>query len=227
MVADGLVAVQDRVPFALGLLCVRRKAGKQKHAEADERKKAYLCGRMEEDSAFFGPGGACEAAAGTAPVLVHRSESGWCEVWRVVRDGRFVAVKALRPEFRGQTRYEARLRKEFDLTYVFIGHDLAVVQTIADRIAVMYAGLIVEELRSEELDKAQHPYTKRLLQSVFSVHDRNQKVIQVEEMGVTAAHQIPGCPFQPRCTLATAECEGVCPSLRELEPDHRAACLAL
>ena len=101
------------------------------------------------------------------------------------------------------------------------------IRTIADRIAVMYAGCIVEELPSAKLDCACHPYTKKLLQSVFSVHDRNQKVIQVEEMGVTAAHQIPGCPFQPRCPMATPDCEGVCPSLRELEPDHRAACLAL
>ena len=121
-----------------------------------------------------------------------------------------------------------RLRKELDLTYVFIGHDLAVVRSIADRIAVMYAGLIVEELGSDDLEKAQHPYTKRLLQSVFSVHDRtNQKVIQVEEMGVTAAHQIPGCPFQPRCPLARPECEGTSPELRELESGHRAACHAL
>ena len=121
-----------------------------------------------------------------------------------------------------------RLRKELDLTYVFIGHDLAVVRSIADRIAVMYAGLIVEELNSDDLEKAQHPYTKRLLQSVFSVHDRtNQKVIQVEEMGVTAAHQIPGCPFQPRCPLARPECEGTSPELRELESGHRAACHAL
>ncbi len=70
---------------------------------------------MEEDSAFFGPCGACDAVADATPVLVHRSESGWCEVWRVVREGRFVAVKALRPEFRGQALYEARLRKEFEI----------------------------------------------------------------------------------------------------------------
>ncbi len=120
-----------------------------------------------------------------------------------------------------------RLRKELELTYVFIGHDLAVVRSVADRIAVMYAGLIVEELNSDDLDKAQHPYTKRLLQSVFSVHDRNRKVIQVEDMSVTAAHQIPGCPFQPRCPLARPECEGTSPELRELESGHRAACHAL
>ncbi len=120
-----------------------------------------------------------------------------------------------------------RLRKELELTYVFIGHDLAVVRSIADRIAVMYAGVIVEELDSEDLSKARHPYTQRLLQSVFSVHDRNRKVIQVEDMSVTAANQIPGCPFQPRCPLCRPECESVCPELRELEPDHWAACAAL
>lgn len=121
-----------------------------------------------------------------------------------------------------------RLRKELDLTYVFIGHDLAVVRTIADRIEVMYAGMIVEEIASEDLEKATHPYTKRLLQSVFSVHDRtNKKVIQVEDMSVTAANQIPGCPFQPRCPHASAECENTCPGLQEVGPDHRAACMHL
>ena len=120
-----------------------------------------------------------------------------------------------------------RLRKEMKLTYFFIGHDLAVVRTIADRIAVMYAGMIVEEMKSEDLDKASHPYTQRLLQSVFSVHDRNQKVIQVEDMGVTAASQILGCPFQPRCPLGDSECENTCPSLKEIGADHQAACFKL
>ena len=101
------------------------------------------------------------------------------------------------------------------------------VRAIADRIAVLYAGVIVEELPSEDLSKARHPYTKRLLQSVFSVHDRNRKVIQVEDMSVTAANQISGCPFQPRCPQCRPECEGGCPELRELEPDHWAACAAL
>lgn len=120
-----------------------------------------------------------------------------------------------------------RLRKELELTYLFIGHDLAVVRAIADRIAVMYAGVIVEKLNSEDLSSARHPYTQRLLQSVFSVHDRNRKVIQVEDMSVTAANQISGCPFQPRCPQCRPECEGGCPELRELEPDHWAACAAL
>ena len=122
-----------------------------------------------------------------------------------------------------------RLRKELDLTYVFIGHDLAVVRAIADRIAVMYAGMIVEELPSEDLTKARHPYTRRLLESVFSVHDRtNQKVIRVEDMSAGVnANALPGCPFQPRCPQAAPECGTVCPASRELGPEHRAACLAL
>ena len=122
----------------------------------------------------------------------------------------------------------SRLRKELNLTYVFIGHDLAVVQTIADRIAVMYAGMILEELRSEELERARHPYTRRLLESVFSVHDRDRKVIQVEDMSVAAnAAGIEGCPFAPRCSMARPECKTTCPALRELESGHRAACNCL
>lgn len=120
-----------------------------------------------------------------------------------------------------------RLRKELDLTYVFIGHDLAVVRAIADRIAVIYAGMIVEELNSTELDKAVHPYTQRLLQSVFSVHDRDQKVILVEDMSTSVPNQIRGCPFQPRCPKALPECENSCPALRDLGNGHRAACAAL
>ena len=122
-----------------------------------------------------------------------------------------------------------RLRKELELTFVFIGHDLAVVRAIADRIAVMYAGMIVEELGSEDLTKARHPYTQRLLESVFSVHDRtNQKVIRVEDMSMAVnANSLPGCPFRPRCPRAMDECGTACPALRELEPGHRAACPAV
>ena len=121
-----------------------------------------------------------------------------------------------------------RLRKELNLTYLFIGHDLAVVRTIADRIAVMYAGSIVEEIPSADLTKARHPYTRRLLESVFSVHDKHQKVIRVEDMSVAAnAAEVQGCPFRSRCPVALEECGSARPELRELEPDHAAACLAL
>ncbi len=121
-----------------------------------------------------------------------------------------------------------RLKKEYNLTYVFIGHDLAVVRSIADRIAVMYAGLIVEEMDSDELEQAEHPYTKKLLQSVFSVNDRNRKVIPIENMSVSDENlQTLGCPFQPRCPEALPACKNACPMLRMTKSGHKAACLAL
>ena len=121
-----------------------------------------------------------------------------------------------------------RLKKEFSLTYVFIGHDLAVVRSIADRIVVMYSGLVVEEMNSCDLENAVHPYTRRLLQSDFSVNDRNRKVIPLEDMSVSGENQqIPGCPFAPRCPSALPECAVSCPLLKEVKGRHLAACLAL
>ena len=118
-----------------------------------------------------------------------------------------------------------RLQKELDLTCLYIGHDLAVVRSVTDRIAVMYAGSIVEELPSAELTEcASHPYTRRLLDSVFSVDDRGTKEIQVEELGLETADEVTGCPYAPRCALAQKRCTDACPALQALSADHRVAC---
>ena len=118
-----------------------------------------------------------------------------------------------------------RLQKELDLTCLYIGHDLAVVRSVTDRIAVMYAGSIVEELPSAELTAcAAHPYTRRLLDSVFSVDDRGTKEIQVEELGLETAEEAAGCPYAPRCALAQKRCTDARPALQALHADHRVAC---
>ena len=118
-----------------------------------------------------------------------------------------------------------RLQKELDLTCLYIGHDLAVVRSVTDRIAVMYAGSIVEELPSAELTEcASHPYTRRLLDSVFSVDDRGTKEIQVEELGLETAEEAAGCPYAPRCALAQKRCTDARPALQALHADHRVAC---
>ncbi len=118
-----------------------------------------------------------------------------------------------------------RLQKELDLTCLYIGHDLAVVRSVTDRIAVMYAGSIVEELPSAELTAcAAHPYTRRLLDSVFSVDDRGTKEIQVEELGLETAEEAAGCPYVPRCALAQKRCTDARPALQALHADHRVAC---
>ncbi len=118
-----------------------------------------------------------------------------------------------------------RLQKEMNLTYLFIGHDLAVVRSIADRIAVMYAGQLTEELPSERLTaQAVHPYTRRLLDSVFSVGDKGRKVISIESLDASQAVRGKGCAFAPRCPRAAEKCKKELPAPRLLEEGHIVCC---
>ena len=120
-----------------------------------------------------------------------------------------------------------KLRREYNLTYVFIGHDLAVVRSVVDRMAIMYSGMIVEELDSSDLEFAKHPYTQKLVHSIFSIHDRGSKVIDVEDMSIDAENiRILGCPFQPRCSRALDKCVNACPLIRTIGPNHRIACFS-
>lgn len=78
-------------------------------------KNLYLYVPMNEDSGFFAVPGAADTLS-AAPELIHTSAEGWTELWRVEKDGRFVVLKALRPAYRGQLRYESLLRKEFEIS---------------------------------------------------------------------------------------------------------------
>ncbi len=120
-----------------------------------------------------------------------------------------------------------RLRKELGLTYIFIGHDLAVVRSITTRIAVMYAGKIVESMPSGHLEKAVHPYTRKLLASVFSVHDRKVKEVQLDVAALSESSSVQmGCPYQKRCPLCEDRCKAEMPELKEISRGHSAACFA-
>ncbi|MCD9149898.1 ABC transporter ATP-binding protein [Pseudophaeobacter flagellatus] len=111
------------------------------------------------------------------------------------------------------------LRREFGLTYLFISHDLAVVEHLATRVAVMYLGRIVEEAPVAELfERPRHPYTKALLNSVLTP-DPSQGV---PETALGTAYPNPidppsGCAFHPRCPLATAHCKTTAPRPLENE----------
>lgn len=122
-----------------------------------------------------------------------------------------------------------RLKDELHLTMLFIGHDLAVVRSVTDRIAVMYAGRLVEELPSATLTQTvAHPYTKRLLGAVFSTHDRNGKEITIEDLSlIEKGRELMGCPYQPRCSEARDICREQCPAVTEIGAEHRIACHAL
>jgi len=123
------------------------------------------------------------------------------------------------------------LQAEFRLTYLFVAHDLSVVRHISDRVAVMYLGKIVEITDRKSLyESPQHPYTKALLSAV-PIPD---PVVEAGREHVVLGGEVPsplnppaGCVFHPRCPIAVAECRTVIPELREVRPDHQAACIRL
>lgn len=122
----------------------------------------------------------------------------------------------------------ADLKARYQLAYLFISHDLAVVHHIADRIAVMYLGNIVELASRERLFSApSHPYTRALLSSVPEIKAGKRRLGQVLQGDPPSpADPPPGCHFHPRCALATDRCRREAPVLEEKVPasTHQIAC---
>ncbi len=118
------------------------------------------------------------------------------------------------------------LQEQFDLTYLFIAHDLSVVEHICDRVAVMYVGKLAEMASTEELYyNPKHPYTEALMAAVPKP-DPRQRDRPIRLPGEVASPSDPpsGCYFHPRCRYAESICSEDEPPLREIEPDHFAAC---
>jgi oligopeptide transport system ATP-binding protein len=120
------------------------------------------------------------------------------------------------------------LRDKFNLTYLFIAHDLSVVRHLCQRVAVMYLGRVVELAECDEVfDHPLHPYTRALLAAV-PVPDpmvEAQRAFQPVTGEVPSPINPPsGCVFHPRCPIAVAECKQIRPELRELRPGHWVAC---
>ena len=121
------------------------------------------------------------------------------------------------------------LQEQFNLTYLFIAHDLSVVRHISDRVGVMYLGHLVEMAdRNEIYRNPLHPYTKALLSAV-PIPD---PVLDAERERVMLSGEVPsplnppsGCVFHPRCPVANNECSRVFPELREVESKHDVACI--
>ena len=118
------------------------------------------------------------------------------------------------------------LQKEFNLTYLFIAHDLSVIEHISDRVAVMYVGKIVEMAETEELFlNPQHPYTEALLSAVPKPDPRlkMERVILSGEVA-NPANPPSGCYFHPRCRYAKELCKKENPQLKETNPEHQVSC---
>ena len=118
------------------------------------------------------------------------------------------------------------LKADFESSIILITHNLGVVSHMADEVAVMYLGKIVERAEKRELfHMPLHPYTVGLLNSVPVLGRKNQKVlVPIKGMVPTPTEIIRGCPFEPRCPRAMSICTEQQPPLREIQPGHLAAC---
>jgi len=120
----------------------------------------------------------------------------------------------------------AQLRAKFGLTILFISHDLAVVSQVADRVAVMYAGNLVELGARQEIFRAPaHPYTCGLLRAVPNLKTERGRPLGTIEGTVPSLHAMPpGCAFEPRCGFRVSECAREIPPLIEVARGHWARC---
>ena len=119
------------------------------------------------------------------------------------------------------------LQKEENLTYLFISHDMSVVRYTADRVGVMYLGHLVEEAVTDELfDDPRHPYTQVLLSAVPTPDPETRRERVILEGDLPSPMDPPsGCVFHTRCPYAADLCRLQCPTLREIRPGHKVACL--
>ena len=121
------------------------------------------------------------------------------------------------------------IQKEFNLTYIFISHDLSVIKHVSDRIAIMYLGTVVELCAAEKIySNPLHPYTKALLSAIppdspFEVREQ----IKLEGDIPSPIGDMKGCPLAGRCPYATARCQEERPQLKEVDPGHQVACFLM
>jgi peptide/nickel transport system ATP-binding protein len=117
------------------------------------------------------------------------------------------------------------LRREFGLTYLFISHDLGVVEHLSDRVVIMYLGRVVESAPTEALFAApNHPYTQALLAEVPRLDRRKTRFAAVKGEIPSPLDPPSGCAFHPRCPHAMARCRSEVPALQEIAPGRLSAC---
>ncbi len=119
-----------------------------------------------------------------------------------------------------------RLQKEKGISLVFICHDMALIQSFAHQVAVMYLGNIVEVLPGDQVGtNAMHPYTQAMLGAIFSTHmDFTKKIESIDSEAPSPLDVPTGCPFQNRCDRCKEICKKKRPVLKQIDQDHEVAC---
>jgi peptide/nickel transport system ATP-binding protein len=117
------------------------------------------------------------------------------------------------------------LRESLNLTYLFISHDLGVVEHLSDRVVIMYLGRVVESTTTEALfEQPNHPYTQALLREVPRLESRHSEFLPIEGEIPSPLDPPAGCHFHPRCPHAMARCRSETPLLKEIRPGWTSAC---
>jgi peptide/nickel transport system ATP-binding protein len=132
---------------------------------------------------------------------------------------------ALDVTIQGQILYEVqKLCRETGTALIWITHDLAIVSGLADRLAVMYAGRIVETAPTADIvNAARHPYTHGLLASIPTLETRGRELFQIPGATPSLLEMPEGCPFRTRCYRASPQCVQA-PPVQEIAPGHEASC---
>ena len=118
-----------------------------------------------------------------------------------------------------------KLKKEFNLSFIFITHDLALEYEVSDKIAVMYAGEIIElASRKNIYSNAKHPYTEKLLKATPNINSNSQTLDFIEGSPPDLTLNFTGCRFYERCDKRIDKCENVAPIIKEIENKHFCAC---
>jgi peptide/nickel transport system ATP-binding protein/oligopeptide transport system ATP-binding protein len=118
------------------------------------------------------------------------------------------------------------LQEATGTTLILVSHDMAVVAETCDRVAVMYAGRIMELAPTTEIfSSPRHPYTIGLLRSIPRIDGKDPRLEPISGQPPNLSSLPPGCPFMPRCRFASPECGRVEIALREVAPGHFSACI--
>jgi peptide/nickel transport system ATP-binding protein len=117
------------------------------------------------------------------------------------------------------------LRENLNLTYLFISHDLGVVEHLSDRVVIMYLGRVVESTTTEALfEQPNHPYTQALLREVPRLESRHSDFLPISGEIPSPLDPPSGCHFHPRCPHAMPRCRAEVPALKEISPGWKSAC---